>query len=53
VGGKGEETEDGQKVSALGGDRARILEGVVPLAVRALTSSHAAVPPLVRRCRLT
>ena len=53
MGGKGEETEDGQKVSALGGDRARILEGVVPLAVRALTSSHAAVPPLVRRCRLT
>ena len=51
MGGKGaEEIEGGERVSALGPDRERILEGVVPLAVRALSSQHAAVPPLAVRC---
>ena len=51
MGGKGaEEAEGGKRVSALGADRERILEGVVPLAVRALSSQHAAVPPLAVRC---
>lgn len=54
VGGKGtsEENIGGARVvsSALGPDRERILQGVVPLAVRALSSQHAAIPPLAVRC---
>lgn len=51
VGGKGaDEVEGGGRVPALGAARERILEGVVPLAVRALSSQHAAVPPLAVRC---
>ena len=51
MGGKGtDETEDGTRVSPLGPERERILEGVVPLAVRALSSQHAGIPPLAVRC---